>query len=128
MRSSQNLPLPPRIYPPLNIYMRPSHNLPLSSRIYPPFLQLCATLPESTPPSQSISPFRHQSIWDSPRITPPPPFHYYMRRFQNLPIPPRIYHPFQQLCVAQPESAPSGKEGVYSRREGYILGVSHMDV
>ena len=109
MRSSQNLPLPPRIYPPLNIYMRPSQILPLSPKIYPPFPQLCATLPESTPPSQSIPLFSH--LHGTLPESTPPPFHYYMRRSQNLPLPPRIYHPFQQLCVALPESALGWKGG-----------------
>ena len=76
---------PPRIYPSLpeytslsaNLYVRPSQNLPLPPRIYPPFQQIymcdppriypslpeytplftkyiCATLPESTPPAQNI--------------------------------------------------------------------------
>ena len=79
MRPSQNLPLPPRIYPPFqqryatlpestppsknmhpfltNAHVRPSQNLPLPPRIYLPFQQLYATLPESTPPSQNIPPF-----------------------------------------------------------------------
>ena len=34
-----------------------------------------------------------------------------MRRSQNLPLPPRIYHPFQQLCVSLPESALGWKGG-----------------
>ena len=74
MRPSQNILLPPRIYPPFqqlyatlpestppsqnigptllfNNCMRPSQNLPLPPRIYPPFQQLYANLPESTPPS-----------------------------------------------------------------------------
>ena len=57
---SQNLPLPPRIYPPFSttrIIMRRSQNLPLPPRIYPLFNKFkCATLPESTPPSQNITP------------------------------------------------------------------------
>ena len=71
---SQNLPLPPRIYPlycdylkclrlpeytPLfNNFMRPSQNLPLPPRISPSFQQLYATFPESTPPSQNKPPFQ----------------------------------------------------------------------
>ena len=79
----------PRIYPSLtdytsppfstNVYVRSSRNLPLPPRIYPPPLFnkfICATLPESIPPSQNI-----------------PPFNNYMRHSQKLPLPPRI-HPF----------------------------------
>ena len=65
MRCSQNLPLPPRIYP-------------------PPYQQLYMTLPESTPPSQNIPTFQQLYYYTtlpesippsiSPRIYPPPPF------------------------------------------------------
>ena len=52
----------PRIYPSLpeytlfstNLYLRSSQNQLLAPRIYPPFQQLYATLPESTPPSDSV--------------------------------------------------------------------------
>ena len=49
--------------------MRPSQNLPQPPRIYPPFQQLLyyATLPESTPPSQNLSPFS-TTLCDAPRI------------------------------------------------------------
>ena len=51
MRRSENLPLPPRIYPPFfQNNMRHSQNLPIPPGIYPPFKHLCATLPESTSP------------------------------------------------------------------------------
>ena len=114
MRPSQNLPLPPRLYPPFhqlyatlpestppsynitpppfNNYMRPSHNLPLSPRIYPPFQQI--------------------HMCDPLRIYPSLPdytllFKNYMRPSQNLPLPPRIYPPpFQQLYAILPESTP----------------------
>ena len=44
VQPSQNLPLPPRIYPLFNNYMRPSQNLPLPPRIYPLFNKfICAT-------------------------------------------------------------------------------------
>ena len=86
-----------------NVYVRPSQNLPLSLRIYAPFQQMymcdtpkiylslliyaplfnkciCATLPESTP-----------SLFTN-----------YMRPSQNLPLPPRIYPPFQQMYMCDP--------------------------
>ena len=62
MGVSQNLPLPLRVYPfldiymgvsqnlpppPFHYYMRRSQNLPLPPRIYHPFQQLCVALPES---------------------------------------------------------------------------------
>ena len=49
--------------------MRPSQNLPLPPRIYPLFQLLYATLPESTPLSQNIPPFS-TTMWDPPRIYP----------------------------------------------------------
>ena len=97
MGPSQNLLLPPRIYPPflqlymqnthsLNIYLLPSENLPLPPRIYPlfhlrtsqnlpshitpPFKHLYATLPESTPPSQNIPLF--YDLYATLRESPPP--------------------------------------------------------
>ena len=112
MRPSQNILLPPRIYPPFqqlyatlpestppsqnigptllfNNYMRPSQNLPLPPRIYPPFQQLYATLPESTPPSQNIPHFQCQLYATLPQSTPPsqniPPFS------TTICDPPRIY-------------------------------------
>ena len=63
------------------------HPLPAYTPLFNKFI--CATLPESTPPSQNI-----------------PPFNNYMRPSQNLPLPPRIYPPFQQLCAILPESPP----------------------
>ena len=149
MRSSQNPPILPKLYPPLTIYERPSQNPPLPPKIISPlhFKHLYATLLESTLPHSLYPPFKlimrsSQNLPLPLRVYPfldiymglsqnlpsPPIFHYYMRLSQNLPLPPRIYQPFQQLCVALPESAPSGEEGVYSGREGYILGVSHIDV
>ena len=43
MQPSENLPLPPRIYPPFstNLYVRPSQNLPIPFRIKPPFQPIC---------------------------------------------------------------------------------------
>ena len=63
MRHSHNLPLPPRIYPLSNIYMR----------LWP------GTLPESTPLSQNIPGTPLSNI--------------YTRASQNLLLPPRIYTP-----------------------------------
>ena len=89
MRPSQNLPLTPpphNIPPPFTNYMRPSQNLSLPPRIYPPFYQLYATIPESTPTSQNIPPFLFlTTICDLPgnyhylpEYTPPPPFNNYI--------------------------------------------------
>ena len=86
-----------------------SQNLPLPPRIYPLFKQLYATLPECTPPSQNIPPFQQMYVRPyPPRIYPPPPsprtyplFNNYniMRPSQNLPLPPKIYPPFQSIYV-----------------------------
>ena len=68
-------------------------------RIYPSFT-------ESTPP-----PFQ-QLYCDSPRIYPslseytPFSIKLYVRPTQNLPLPPRIYHLFQQLYATLAESTP----------------------
>ena len=132
MRPSQNLPLPPRIYPlsnkcmcdptqyPLfNNYniMRPSQNLPLPPRIYPPFqsIYVCNNnyMRPSHPSPQNIPVFQ-QLYATFPESTPPsqniglPPFstNVYVRPSQNLPLPPRIYPPFQQLYATLPESTP----------------------
>ena len=51
--------------------MQPSQNLPLPPGIYPSFQQLYTTLPESTPPSQNIPPFQ-QLYATLPESTPPP--------------------------------------------------------
>ena len=68
---------PPTIYPSLpeytplfNNYMRPSQNLLIPPRIYPHFQQLqdYATLPESAPPSYYIFQFWEQVV-DSLTIT-----------------------------------------------------------
>ena len=94
-------------------YVRPSQNLPLPPRIYPLFQQLCETLPESTPPSQNIPPFS-TTICDPPRIYSSllkytTVFNNYMRC-----DPPRIhpslseYTPLfnQFICANLPESTP----------------------
>ena len=106
MRPSQNLPLPPRIYPFFNNAMRCSQNLPLFPKIYTLFNKCtCATLSESSPPSQNIPPFL-TTICDPPRIYPSLPkytplFHNYMRPSQNLPLPPRIYPLFHKYIIMQ---------------------------
>ena len=108
-----------------NNYMPPSQNLPLPPRIYPPFQQLNATLSESTPPSKNIPPFSttiilcdplriHPSLPEYPPFqqlyatlpesTPPsqnmpPLFNNSMQHSHNLPLPLRIYPPFPQLHI-----------------------------
>ena len=90
--------------------MRPSQNLPLPPRLYPLFKQLYSTLPESTPPSQNILPFSTTIILcDRPRIYPSlpentPRFNNYniMRPFRNLPLPPRIYLLFNKYNIMRP--------------------------
>ena len=72
MRPSQNLPLPPRIYPFFNTYMRPSQILPP-----PPLFN-----------NQRI--VRRSQILPLPPNYTPPPFNNYMRHSQNLPLPPRM--------------------------------------
>ena len=65
-----------------NLYVRPSQNLPLPPRITTLFNQfICATLPESTPPSLHIHVL--------PFLT-----NLYVRPSQNPPLPHRIYPPF----------------------------------
>ena len=81
---------PPRIYPFLPEYT-PLFNqficatLPEYTPLFSQFI--CATLPESTPPSQNIPPFSTNL---------------YVRSSQNLPLPPRIYPPFQQMYICDP--------------------------
>ena len=105
VRPSQNLPLPPRIYPPplQQMYMcnplRIYPNLPEYTLLFNKFI--CATLPESTPPSQNLHP-PCQSIYmcDPPKIYPSLPeytplFNNYniMRPSHNLPRPHRDFTP-----------------------------------
>ena len=54
-----------------NVYVRTFQNLPLPPKIYP-LLDKClfATLPESTPPSQNIPPFQQMYMWEPFRIYP----------------------------------------------------------
>ena len=95
VRPSQNLPFPLRIYPPLNNCMRPSQNLPLPPRIYPLLHKfICATLPESTPPSHNKPPLSTTSrIYPSLPEYTPFSTNLYVRPSQNLPLPPKIYPP-----------------------------------
>ena len=114
MRRSQNLPLPPTIYPLFKKYniMRRSQNLPLPPRIYPHFQQLYTTLSESTPPSQNVTPFS-TIICDPPRIhpslpesTPPPLFqqlYYYATLSESTSLSQNIPN-FQQLYTTLSES------------------------
>ena len=125
-RSSQNLPLPPRIYPLFRDLLKclwiPESTLPFQE--YTPFFNkfICATLPESTPPSQNIPPFS-TTICDPSSIYPSLPEY-------DAPIlisttvcdPSKIYTPvstppsqnmtllssFQQLYATLPESIPRG--------------------
>ena len=89
--------------------MRPSQNLPLPPRIYPTFQQLYAIHPESTPPSQNIPHFSTTMILcDPPRIYPSLPeytplFNNYMRHSQNFPSLPEYTLPFNNYATL-PES------------------------
>ena len=99
---SQNLPLPPRIYPLFNKYMRPSQNILLPPRIYPPFQQLYATLPKSTPTSQNIGPTLLFNSSMRPSKNIPPPFS------TTICDPPRFYPslpectPFSMSTICDP--------------------------
>ena len=97
--------------------MQSSQNIPLPLRIYPHFQQMyiCATLPEYTPPYQNTPPFSTTKC-DPPRIYPPPPPRIYPS-FQQLYYyatghTPRIYPsqnippPFQQLYATLLEITP----------------------
>ena len=81
MRRSQNLPLPPRKYP-------------------PPFQQLYATLPESTPPSQNTPPFfNNYNITGPSQNLPLPPRIY--SPFQQIYMcdPPRLYSSLPEYAL-----------------------------
>ena len=96
---SQNLPLPPRIYPLFVIWWGVfwSQNLPLDPRLYPPFQQIYTcdsykiypTLQEYTSLfSNYIIIWRSHNTDYSPTL-----FYNYMRPFQNVPLPHRLHHP-----------------------------------
>ena len=83
---------PPRIYPPYHLFIcatLPESTLPSQNIPPPPLISqfICATLPESTFPSQNI---------------PPLSANLYVRPSQNLPLPLRIYPPFQQIYMCDP--------------------------
>ena len=115
MRPYQNLPPLSQNIPPFQHYMRAYQNLPLPPRIYP-LSTLYAILPEYTPPSQNIPTFN--TICDPTRIYPPPlsqnipPFQHYMRSYQNIHLPPRIY-PLSTLYATLPESTPPPSPRIY---------------
>ena len=121
MRPSQNLSLPPREYTPFQqLYATlpestpPSQNAPDANQCRCNKF-ICATLPEFTTPSQNIPPSQQIHYYATlPESTPssqkpPPHLNNYVRHSHNLPFPPRIYPPFQQLCATFPESTPSSQ-------------------
>ena len=119
--TSHNLPLPPRIYPPLfNVYDPP--------RIYPSRQEytllfnkfICAILPESNPLPE-YTPFS-ATICDPPRINPSlseymyiPLFNNYVRPSQNLPLPPRIIPTFSTTVWNPPRNLPPFSTNSYMR-------------
>ena len=91
---------------PARIYLSLSEYNPLISQF------ICATLPESTPPSQNIPPLS-ENMCDPARTYPPPSqnipplsANLYVRPCQNLLLPPRIYPPYQPICATLPEPTP----------------------
>ena len=130
----------PEYTPLFNNYKRPSQNIPLPPRIYPLFNKcMCdPTLPESTPPLPEYIPFSTTIILcDPPRIYPSlpestplfnqfmcattticdppriqlspqniPPFQQLYATFPESTLPPRIYPLFQQLHATLPEYTP----------------------
>ena len=86
-RISQNLPLPPRIYPLSTSICDPPRIYPSLPEYNPIFknFYLYASLPESIPPSHNI-----------------PPFNNCTRHSQKLPIPQRIHSSFSQLYDPPP--------------------------
>ena len=102
MRPSQNLLLPPRIYPPFQqIYMCDPSRIYSSLPEYTPLFNKCihVTLTLSTPSSQNIPSFflrrSHEYIPPSQEIYPR--FSNYVRHSQKLPLPPRIHPLFDNL-------------------------------
>ena len=132
---SQNIPLfstticdPPRIYPPPPEYIPFSTTIILCDppRIYPSLPEstplfnqfMCATTticdpPRIHPPPPEHTPFS-TTVCDLPRIYPslpeyrPTPFstNVYVRPSHNLPLPSRIYPPFQQMYVRPSQNLP----------------------
>ena len=109
---SQNLPRPPSIYP-LSLDLRPYHNdnLPI-----PPENLFLSHYMQRPPPPLNIYMRHSQNSPSDPKYTPTlnicdpsriyPSFLQYMRCFQNLPRPPRIYPPPLLRNATLPESTP----------------------
>ena len=103
---------PSQSIPPLsaNLYVRPSQNLPLPPKIYPSFQQIYMcdpptiypSLPEYTP---LISQFKCATLPESTHLsqnTPPFSTNIYVRPSHNLPLPPIIYPPYQPIYMSHP--------------------------
>ena len=98
-------------YTPLSTMMCDTPRIHLSLPEYTPLFNkiICATLPESTLPSQNTPPFQKQ---------------YYMRPSQNLPLHPRIYPLFRQLYVILSESTPPSRNIPPFQQQYVILSES----
>ena len=102
MQPSQNLLLPPRIYPPFLttiILCDPPRIYPSLSKFTPLFNKfIFATLPEYTPPSQNTPPFNNY-MRPSQILPPPPPPQNIPPLVNNYNImrPPRIYPSSQNI-------------------------------
>ena len=100
MRHSQNLFLPPRIYPLVNIYMPSTQKIPLPLIIYPILIIYMRHLPNIYLRPRMCPSFE-TSICDPGRIFPSlteyTPFPQLFATLQNLPLHPRIYSPFKHL-------------------------------
>ena len=115
MQPFQNIPPPSHNTPLFNNYIRSSQNLPLPPTIYPvsTTIILCDA-PRIYPSLPEYTPFQQMYMCDPPRIYLSPPEYtpffknYNMRRSQNLPFLHRIYPTFQQLeyYAPLPESTP----------------------
>ena len=115
---SQNLPLPHGMYPPFQ-----QINMCDPPRIYPSLPEynplfnkcICATIPETTPPSQNILPF-------STNV--------YVRPSEKLPLPLRFFNNF--ICATPPESTPPSQnisplsKHLYVRSSQNIPLISHF--
>ena len=99
---SQNLPPPPRIYPPPLLWICEVYSAPriyLSLPEYTPFsTNICDPPRIYTPSSQNIPPFS-TIICDPPKIYPSVPEY-------------RPYPPFQQLYATLPESTPPPSKNI----------------
>ena len=108
MRPSQNLPLPPRIYPLLTTRI-----LCDAPRIYPSFVNLSPFnnyMQHSQYISLHITPFQQQCYYATLPVSPSLPEYTLplsttnMRHYQKLPLPPRIHPLFRQLYNPPPPS------------------------